>query len=46
LPALLAALPLKQAVAIAAQVSGAPRNVLYERALALKTTDEERDDEP
>lgn len=36
LPALLDALPLKQAVAIAAQVSGAPRNALYERALALK----------
>ncbi|HMM85529.1 16S rRNA (cytidine(1402)-2'-O)-methyltransferase [Azohydromonas sp.] len=36
LPALLAALPLKQAVAIAAQVSGAPRNALYDRALALR----------
>lgn len=39
LPALLAALPLKQAVAIAAQVSGAPRNALYDRALALRQED-------
>jgi 16S rRNA (cytidine1402-2'-O)-methyltransferase len=36
LPALLDALPLKQAVAIAAAVSGAPRNALYDLALALK----------
>ena len=42
LPALLAALPLKQAVAIAAAVSGAPRNALYARALTLK---EKADDE-
>ena len=33
---LLAALPLKQAVALTAELSGAPRNAVYERALALK----------
>jgi len=33
---LMAALPLKQAVALTAELSGAPRNALYERALALK----------
>jgi 16S rRNA (cytidine1402-2'-O)-methyltransferase len=33
---LLAALPLKQSVQMAAEISGAPRNALYARALARK----------
>jgi 16S rRNA (cytidine1402-2'-O)-methyltransferase len=37
---LLVQLPLKQAVSIAAELSGAPRNLLYERALAIKQADE------
>jgi len=41
---LVAALPLKQAVALATEISGAPRNVLYARALALKGEGSSRDD--
>jgi 16S rRNA (cytidine1402-2'-O)-methyltransferase len=38
---LVAELPLKQAVALAAQVSGAPRNRLYDAALKLKNGGDE-----
>ncbi len=40
LDTLLAALPLKQAVALAVELTGAPRNGLYERALARKRDSE------
>ena len=39
LKALLAELPLKQAVQLAVQITGVARNELYQRALALKASD-------
>jgi 16S rRNA (cytidine1402-2'-O)-methyltransferase len=43
---LLAALPLKQAVALAAEISAAPRNLLYARALELKGSGPSEDGAP
>ena len=41
LKVLAAELPLKQSVALAAQLSGAPRNALYQQALAWRTSNED-----
>jgi 16S rRNA (cytidine1402-2'-O)-methyltransferase len=44
LDVLLSELPLKQAVALAARISGAPRNALYQQALQRRGTDAGADD--
>lgn len=43
LDVLLAELPLKQAVSLAARISGAPRNALYEAALQQRGSDDDQD---